>query len=157
MPTLYPAASGRTPLLRALAWLALLQLTAPAWAEDPPATADSLSGSETVIAEVAVAPLPTSFDGLLLALPDADFDVRADIIRRLAAAQRLIAADDISPEQLALVQQQLGKEQDSTVKDLLTSVAAASALASESPAERRAAIKAKMASSSQGTASMRSA
>ncbi len=232
MPSLYPAASGRTPLLRPLAWLALLQLTAPAWAEDPPATADSLSGSEIVIAEVAAAPLPTSFDGLLLALPDADFDVRAEIIRRLpatghprllpvlealvegqlhvtmdeprkivivaaegddpdasdalsgqglgassalsldaitvnnalrgdlrdliaglqlaspdkadrlAAAQRLIAADEISPEQLALVQQQLGKEQDSTVKDLLTSVAAASALASESPAERRAAIKA---------------
>ncbi|RZU38190.1 amino acid/amide ABC transporter membrane protein 1 (HAAT family) [Fluviicoccus keumensis] len=223
--------SGRTPLLRALALLALFQLTAPAWAEDPPAADGSLTGAETVVAEAA-APLPATFEGLLLALPDADFDVRAEIIRRLpaiahprllpvlealvegqlnvtmdeprkivivaaegddpvasdaltgkalgpssalsldmipvnnalrgalrdliaglqlaspdkanrlAAAQRLIASDEISPEQLTLVQAQLGKEQDSAVKDLLTSVAAVAALGSESADARRAAIHA---------------
>jgi urea transport system permease protein len=232
MPTPHPDAPGRTPLLRALALLVLFQLTVPAWAEDPAAADGSTVSAETVLAEAPAAPLPATFDGLLLALPDADFDVRAEIIHRLpatghprllpvlealvegqlnvtmeeprkivivaaegddpaasdalsgqglgassalgldaitvnnalrgelrdliaglqlaspdkanrlAAAQRLIASDEISPEQLALVQAQLAKEKDSTVKDLLTSVAAASALAGESPDARRAAIHA---------------
>ncbi len=112
---------------------------------DDPAATDALTGkalgpaSQLTLNSITVnnalrGQLRDLIAGLMLASPD-----KAD---RLAAAQRLIAADEVSPEQLALITTQLGKENDSGVKALLNSVIAVAGLSAQDAEVRMKSVQA---------------